>query len=227
MIMRKQVLLMTMSVVALLASAYTPNTKWPYVYENFSEGTLYRGKDYSVAQFNIHYMGNVLHYISPEDDKIYTAKGNDVDSVMIADRKYVLVDHKDGRKMMEVVAQSGGNMAFRLDYVDFDAAMQSGGGAYGSSSNSSATRNLSSLDLGGMNNPKHGLLLQEKNDGKSLVVRSRYYLRIGKFDIEANKKAVEQIVPAEKEEEWKQFLKKNKIKWKKPESLLQVLEFFK
>ena len=227
MIMRKQVLLMTMSVVALLASAYTPNTKWPYVYENFSEGTLYRGKDYSVAQFNIHYMGNVLHYISPEDDKIYTAKGNDVDSVMIADRKYVLVDHKDGRKMMEVVAQSGENKAFRLDYVDFDAAMQSSGGAYGSSSNSSATRNLSSLDLGGMNNPKHGLLLQEKNDGKSLVVRSRYYLRIGKFDIEANKKAVEQIVPAEKEEEWKQFLKKNKIKWKKPESLQLVLEFFK
>ena len=227
MIMRKQVLLVMMSVMALVAGAYTPNTKWPYVYENFAEGTLYRGKDYSVAQFNIHYMGNVLHYINPEDDKIYTAKGNDVDSVMIADRKYVLVDHKDGRKMMEVVAQSGGNMAFRLDYVDFDAAMQSGGGAYGSSSNSSATRNLSSLDLGGMNNPKHGLLLQEKNDGKSLVVRSRYYLRIGKFDIEANKKAVEQIVPAEKEEEWKQFLKKNKIKWKKPESLLQVLEFFK
>ena len=227
MIMRKQVLLMTMSVVALLASAYTPNTKWPYVYENFTEGTLYRGKDYSMAQFNIHYMGNVLHYISPEDDKIYTAKGNDVDSVVIADKTNILVDHKDGRKMMEVVAQSGENKAFRLDYVDFDAAMQSSGGAYGSSSNSSATRNLSSLDLGGMNNPKHGLLLQEKNDGKSLVVRSRYYLRIGKFDIEANKKAVEQIVPAEKEEEWKQFLKKNKIKWKKPESLQLVLEFFK
>ena len=225
--MRKQVLLVMMSVVALVAGAYTPNTKWPYVYENFAEGTLYSGKDYSVAQFNIHYMGNVLHYISPEDDKIYTAKGNDVDSVVIADKIYMLVDHKDGRKMMEVVAQSGENKAFRLDYVDFDAAMQSGGGAYGSSSNSSATRNLSSLDLGGMNNPKHGLLLQEKNDGKSLVVRSRYYLRIGKFDIEANKKAVEQIVPAEKEEEWKQFLKKNKIKWKKPESLLQVLEFFK
>ena len=227
MIMRKQVLLVMMSVMALVAGAYTPNTKWPYVYENFTEGTLYRGKDYSVAQFNIHYMGNVLHYISPEDDKIYTAKGNDVDSVVIADKTYMLVDHKDGRKMMEVVAQSGENKAFRLDYVDFDAAMQSSGGAYGSSSNSSATRNLSSLDLGGMNNPKHGLLLQEKNDGKSLVVRSRYYLRIGKFDIEANKKAVEQIVPAEKEEEWKQFLKKNKIKWKKPESLLQVLEFFK
>ena len=150
-----------------------------------------------------------------------------VDSVVIADKTYMLVEHKDGRKMMEVVAQNGENNAFRLDYVDFDAAMQSSGGAYGSSSNSSATRNLSSLDLGGMNNPKHGLLLQEKNDGKSLVVRSRYYLRIGKFDIEANKKAVEQIVPAEKEEEWKQFLKKNKIKWKKPESLLQVLEFFK
>lgn len=227
MIMRKQVLLVMMSVVALVAGAYTPNTKWPYVYENFTEGTLYRGKDYSVAQFNIHYMGNVLHYINPEDDKIYTAKGNDVDSVVIADKTYMLVDHKDGRKMMEVVAQNGENKAFRLDYVDFDAAMQSSGGAYGSSSNSSATRNLSSLDLGGMNNPKHGLLLQEKNDGKSLVVRSRYYLRIGKFDIEANKKAVEQIVPAGKEEEWKQFLKKNKIKWKKPESLLQVLEFFK
>lgn len=227
MIMKRQVFTVILAFVALVVNAFTPNTKWPYMYEHFTEGTLYRGQDYSIAQFNIHYMGNVLHYVSPEDDKIYLAKGNDMDSVVINGKKFVLADHKDGKKMMEVVAQNGANMALRLDYADFEAAMRSNTGAYGSSANSSATRNLSSLELAGMNNPKHGLMLQEKNDGKTLGVRTRYYLRIGKFDIEANKKAVEQIVPADREEQWKQFLKKNKIKWKKPESLALVLEFFK
>lgn len=224
MFMKKSVLSVAVALVALTAGAFTPNTKWPYMYEDFTEGTLYRGKDYSVAQFNIHYMGNVLHYISENDDKIYSAMGNEVDSVVIDGKKFVLTQI-DGQ-MMEVTAQSGSDMVLRLDYADFDAVQKGNAGAYGASLNSASTRNLSSLEIAGMNNPQHGLLLQNKKDGISLGVRSRYYMRIGKLDIEANKKSLEMIVPADRMDEWKQFLKKNKIKWKKTESLEKILDFF-
>lgn len=220
--MKKHVLLMMMSIVALGVSAFTPNTKWPYLMENFQEGTLYRGKDYSVAQFNVHFMGNVLHYINPKDDKIYEARHNDMDSVVIGGRKFVVAD----KHVMEVVGEQGGNLVLQHDCADFNRITQPTG-AYGSSANSSATRQLSSLDLAGMNNPKHGLLLQEKNDGHELYVRSRFYLKVGDTVVEADKKDIEKMLPADKKEAWKQFLKKNKIKWKNAESLTKVLDFFK
>jgi hypothetical protein len=205
--MKKHVLLMMMSIVALGVSAFTPNTKWPYLMENFQEGTLYRGKDYSVAQFNVHFMGNVLHYINPKDDKIYEARHNDMDSVVIAGRKFVLADDM----VMEVLGECGADKVLRYDYADFSNLTQATG-AYGASANSSATRQLTSLDLAGMNNPQHGLMLQEKNDGKQFYVRTKFYLQIGNAVVEANKKEVEKILPADKKDAWKQFLKKNKIR---------------
>lgn len=222
--MKKQMFAIMAMGVVLTASAFSPNTKWPYINEHFAEGTVYCGVNYSEARMNIHLAGNVLHYISPEDDKIYTAKHSDMDSVVIAGKKYVQT--KVEGKMMEVVAENAGGMVMKLEYGDFDA-LAANTGAYGASLNSSSSRNLISLDLAGMNNQRHGLLLQEKNDGKDIPVRSRYYLRVKGMDVEANKKSIELIVPADKEEAWKAFLKKNKIKWKNPESLLLVLAFFK
>ena len=220
--MKKGIFTLLMAVVALVANAYSPNTKWPYMMEDFQEGTLYRVADYSGAQFNIHYMGNAIHFINPKDDKIYESRKTDMDSVVIAGRKFVLADDM----VMEVLGECGADKVLRYDYADFSNLTQATG-AYGASANSSATRQLTSLDLAGMNNPQHGLMLQEKNDGKQFYVRTKFYLQIGNAVVEANKKEVEKILPADKKDAWKQFLKKNKIKWKNAESLLSVLEFFK
>ena len=220
--MRKQVTLMIMLVVALTMNAFTPNTKWPYLLENFQEGTLYRGKDYSIAQFNIHLMGNKLHYVNPKDDKICESRQNDMDSVVIGGKKFVLADGE----LMQVVGSNGQNMVLLCEYADF-SGMNQAKGAYGSSSNSSATRQLTSIDLAGMNNPKHGLLLQEKNDGSELYMHKKYFLKLGNKVIEAGKKDVEKILADSQKDAWKQFLKKNKIKWKNPESLVLVLDFLK
>jgi hypothetical protein len=219
--MKKVVFFAMMSAFALAASAFTPNTKWPYMMEQFQEGTLYRGKDYSVAQFNIHYKGNVLHYINPKDDKIYEAKQNDMDSVVIAGKKFVKADGK----VMEVVAQKDANLVLKYDFADF-SQLNRATGAYGSSANSSATRQLSSIDMAGLDNPKHGLLLQEKNDGSELYIRTKYFLRVGNVVVEADKKDIEKMLPDSQKDAWKQFLKKNKIKWKNEDSLVLVLSFF-
>ena len=219
--MKKHFVLAMMAVVAIAANAFTPNTKWPYMLEDFQEGTLYRAGEYSVAQFNIHYMGNVLHYVNPKDNKIYEAKQNDMDSVVIGVQKFVLADGK----VMELVGEKGANQVLKYDYADF-AMLNQGSGAYGSSANSSATRQLTSIELAGMNNPMHGLLLQQKNDGNELFIRTKYFLRIGGQLVEANKKDVEKIVPADNKDAWKKFLKENKIKWKNAESLESVIAFF-
>lgn len=220
--MRIQILTILIFFVATIANAYSPNTKWPYLNENFAEGTVYRGKEHSVAKFNIHLVDNVLHYINPDDDKIYTAKYSEIDSVVISGTTYVQCDGK----IMQVMAKSSAGMVLRYDYADFDALFTQIG-AYGTSLNTGSGRNLSSLELAGLNNQRHGLMLQEKHDGKEIGMRKKYFLRIGKIDIEANKKDVEKILPADSKESWKLFLKNNKIKWKKPESLLLVVDFFK
>ena len=210
-----------MMAVVLVASAFTPNTKWPYLMEQFQEGTLYRGADHSVAQFNIHFKGNVLHYINPKDEKIYEAKQNDMDSVVIAGRKFVIAN----RMVMEVVAEKGENLVLKLEYADF-GQINKATGAYGSSANSSSVRQVTSIEMSGLDNPKHGLLLQEKNDGSELYICTKYYLRVGKTVVEADKKDIEKMLSDSQKDAWKQFLKKNKIKWKNVDSLVTVLGFF-
>lgn len=221
-VMKKIFLAVMTMMVAVAAYAWTPNTKWPYLFEHFTDGTLHRGQDYSEAKFNIHLQGNILHYINPTDDKIYEAKQNDMDSVVIEGRTYVV----SNRQVMEVVGQHGKNLVLKLEYGNFDPLFSSTG-AYGASLNSSSSQNWASLDLAGHNNPRHGLMLQEKEDGRSFTTRTKYFLRIGKVDVEAKKSDVEELVPAEKKDAWKQFLKQQKIKWKDAGSLEKVLEFFK
>lgn len=219
--MKKHVFAIAMLAAAFVASAqYTPNTKWPYVLENFENGVLHRGTDHSEeAMFNIHFTGNTLHYVNPTDQKIYTAKYNKIDSVVMNSGTFV--QSIDGQ-MMRVEARRGENMVLKLEYADLDA-LNTNTGAYGLSLNSSATRKLSSL---GTTNASLIMMLQERNDGTPLVIRTKYYLRIGDKDIEANKGAIEDFLTDDKKEGFKLFLKQNKIKWKKPESLAVLLQYF-
>lgn len=219
--MKKSIIIIALCFFYIASNAYTPNTQWPYLNENFEEGTVYRGKDFSSAKFNIHLVDNILHYINPDDDKIYAAKNSEIDSVVIAGVPYT---HCQG-KMMAIVAKNTRGMVLRYDYADFDALFTQTG-AYGTSLNTGSGRNLSSLELAGMSNQRHGLMLQEKHNGKEIGMRKKYYLRIGRIEVYANKKAIEEILPTDRKDEWKQFLKKNKIKWSKPESLSLVLNFF-
>lgn len=211
--------------LTLSASAqnYEPNTKWPYLYENFTPGTIYfEGNQKSTADLNIHLWGNVLHYVKP-DGKIYQTDERKVVRVEIGSDAYLFSDHK----LVRLIATEGTNLLVKLTRGDFDAMRSSGGGAYGSSLNSSATRDLSSLgfDLGGLNNPELGLMLQEKREGRTIPLVEQYFFIVGGQQIEATKKAVEKQVGNAREAELSKFLKDNKIKWKREDSLQKVLKF--
>lgn len=213
--------LMTMTNVS--AQRNEPNTKWPYLYEDFTPGTIYfESKEKSSADLNIHLWGNVLHYVT-KDGKIFQSTDQNVVRVEIGPDAYIFSDHK----LVRIIANEGTNLLVKLIRGDFDAMRSGGGGAYGASTNSSATRDLSSLglELGGLNNPELGLMLQEKRDGRSIPLVEQYFFIINGQQIEANKKGVEKFVGDAKADDLKAFIKSHKTKWKNEDSLQQLLSF--
>ena len=220
--MKKIIVLLLLVTTALTVSAqkYSPNTKWPYVYENFTEGTIFfEGNKKTKAQLNIHLLGNKLHYLA-DDGRIFTSDDKDVIRVEIGSDAYIYSDHK----LVRIVAVDKTNLLVELTKADFDALFTSTG-AYGASLNSSSSRDLSSLDLGGLENAELGRMLQEKNDGRDIPLKKQYLFILGGKQIEAVKKSVESVLNADGQKEWKDFQKQNKIKWKNEESLSQVLTF--
>ncbi|MBO4974329.1 MAG: hypothetical protein J6D17_06215 [Bacteroides sp.] len=219
--MKKVLLMILLGCTISVNAQFAPNTRWPYLYENFSQGTIYFAKNQkSEAQLNVHLLGNTLHYIT-QDGKIFEGSDKDVIRVEIGNDTYWFANHK----LMQVITQEGDCALLKLVYGDFDS-MTSGSGAYGSSLNSSASRDLSSLDLGGLNQPELGKMLQERNDGSEIPLETAYYFILGGKVVEANKKAVTETVEVSQSDNWKKFLKENKIKWKKEDSLISVLGFF-
>ena len=219
--MKKVLLMILLGCTISVNAQFAPNTRWPYLYENFSQGTIYFAKNQkSEAQLNVHLLGNTLHYIT-QDGKIFESSDKDVIRVEIGNDTYWFANHK----LMQVITQEGDCALLKLVYGDFDS-MTSGSGAYGSSLNSSASRDLSSLDLGGLNQPELGKMLQERNDGSEIPLETAYYFILGGKVVEANKKAVTETVEVSQSDNWKKLLKENKIKWKKEDSLISVLGFF-
>ena len=220
--MRKILLLFVMLSTVLTTNAqnYDPNTKWPYIYENFTDGTVFFDVNKKAQmQLNIHLWGNKLHYIS-DDKRILESRDKGVVRVEIGNDAYIFSDHK----LVKILAVDQNNLVVELTKADFDALF-TGTGAYGSSLNSSAARDLSSLDLGGIDNPELGRLLQERNDGRDLSLKRLYFFIIDGKQIEANKKEVESLLNDNGKKEWKAFQKQNKIKWKDEDSLAKVLSF--
>lgn len=213
--------LFTFSLLQVSAQKYEPNTKWPYIYQDFTKGTIFfeGNQKNSARELNIHLLGNQLHYLG-EDGRIYQSNDQKVMRVEIGSDAYIFSDHK----LVKIVANEGTNLLVMLTKANFDA-LQQGNGAYGSSLNSSATRDLSSLDLGGLDMPELGKMLQEKNDGRTIPVTQQYFFIIGGQQIEATKKSVEKFVGPAKADALKQFLKENKTKWKNEDSLTQLMKF--
>lgn len=200
---------------------YEPNTKWPYLYENFTEGTVYSSDNTrSKMMINIHLAGNVLHYIG-KDDRIYKADDNKITRVEIGGDVYLFVN----RQLMQLIDSNGNNVLLKLVDADFSRMQSAGGGAYGSDANTLATTKVSSLDLGGMNTPELAKMLLEREDGATIPLVTRYYFIINNKRVEASSGDVGKLIGKVREKEFKAFCKKNKVKWKNEDSLKTVLRY--
>ena len=197
---------------------YQPTSVWPYLYSDFTEGELQMiGGAPQKGIYNIHLSEGRLHFI--EDGMIREASFSEVFSVRIGKDYFANV----GGSMMKVLAQSDQGMVVEKSVVDL-VALNSSGGAYGSSSSTQATMSLSSMEgVGGTRtNMNHMELRNSRDEGQLLPLTVHLYLLIDGVLIPATKKEVADSGRATKEE-LKVFYKENKIRWKDPQSLLLLV----
>lgn len=201
-------------------SAQDPTTQWPYLFPEFRPGYVEiqdgKTKPYSM---NIHLRHAQLHYLDT-DGIIKEAVIGEVIGAQVGSDRFLQVKGE----MMRVVAQSEHGCVVEEVLGDY-AALNETGGAYGSSSQTSATRKLSSIETDSQINQNHMLLMQSRSDGQLLDLIKTYYLVYPGFIVKANRGEVEKIIPAEQSAAWKTWTKTNKIKWNRPESLVSLLDF--
>lgn len=215
----KRLIILAAMLASLAAAAQTPSTTWPYLYDNFTQGTIYM-KDGAKSDvlLNVQVRHDKLHFI--DKDIIREADLSKVTAVTIADDKYIPVNGE----MRKIVAK-GDNGAVVVSLIGDFAALQETGGGYGASSETASTRKLSSVERDGQVNQNHMLILKEKENGADLNIITTYYLIKGNDCIKATRKDVEASLPDGAKANWKAWLKANKIKWRDPDSLLKVVDF--
>jgi len=218
----KKVLIILMVMIAPYIAAQDITTNWPYIYKDFTKGTVYyKGGQKTEALMNIHLLRGTLHFLDKEIIK--EARSVDILVVEIGDDKYFASNNQ----MLKVISGTQTSFLGELSIADF-TALNEPGAAYGASANSQSTKKLTSLDSRTAGNfvTNHIELKNNKDGGSLLPVSKKYYIVSGGEIYLATKKGIESKMPLEKKREFLDFVKKNKIKWKTPESLVKLLEYF-
>lgn len=202
------------------AQNHKPTTTWPYLYADFQPGELKKTTGAPIeGTYNIHIYQGTLHFI--EDGMIREVLSSQVFSLKIGMDYYANV----GGTMMKVLARSDNGFIAQETLADI-AALNSTGGAYGSSSNSISTQALSSLEgIGGSrSNMNHMELKNSKDEGQVLPVKDKLYLVMDHAVVFAAKKDVTELYGIDKKAV-NAFIKENQIKWKDPQSLIVLLDY--
>lgn len=198
----------------------SPTTTWPYLYPDFTEGEIL-AQDGSTqkALLNVHVLYATLHFI--DGDYIKEMPSGKVFSARIGNDYFI----NAGGRIMKILAQNENGYVAECSEVDI-ATLNSTGAAYGSSSTTLGTMNLSSLEGIGATNSNSSLnhmeIKNNKENGKTLPLIKKKYLFAAKKCIYATRKDVAEAVDPDA---FKAFLKTNKIKWSNPQSLLGVVDF--
>lgn len=205
--------------VSIAALAQNPTTTFPYLYDNFIEGSVVMDTGArETRQMNIHLRKGALHYI--DKSVVREAFLKDVVAVEIGADIFI----PSSGVMYKVVAKNENGCVAEQNLGDFQAAIASEG-AYGTSSTTAATMKLTSVQADSQVNQNYMNILNEKDLGMSLPVVTTKWIITPKYTVKATKKEVTALVPGERLQEWKDFQKSSKIKWKDNVSLLKVVDF--
>lgn len=214
------IVMLILSLGCMSAQNHKPTTTWPYLYADFQPGELKKITGAPIeGSYNIHIHLGTLHFI--EDGFIREVSSSEIFSVKIGMDFYASV----GGTIMKVLARSDNGFIAQETLADI-AALNSTGGAYGSSSNSISTQALSSLEgIGGSrSNMNHMELKNSKDEGQVLPVKDKLYLVMDHAVVFAAKKDVTELYGVDKKAV-NAFIKENQIKWKDPQSLIVLLDY--
>ena len=198
-----------------------PTVNWPYLYPDFIEGesTLIGGKTVT-AKYNIHLGLGALHFVN--DGTIAESSVSNIFTIKLGDD----ILRNVGGKMMKVLAQAEGGLVVQETLADYSAIVRDDGAYGGSLSNAAQGFSYDENygNYGYLVTNVYEDLLSIKNEAEELPVNVKTYLFIDNNLIIASKKNVSAL-PGVDKKAFTDFLKANKIDWKKPEDLAKVIDF--
>lgn len=224
----KKILLLTFVLsfmtIPLFAQKYEPRDTWPFVYENFTDGSLYSstGDVLLSAKMNVSILNQKLYYLRGETImeadmvRLYAAKINSGP----AEDLYVNV----GAKMYRVLAESDGGAALQADILDVERYNKASIG-YGVTSYTASTQNVSGLAMESSAGVNINTAMASKEGGEPLPVLEKKYILYGQGRIVPALKREVMDIPDLDKQAAKVFFKENKIKWNQAASLTQVADF--
>lgn len=201
-----------------IAVAQGPTTTWPYINNNFQNAVIYLKSGGKVEYLsNIHLQDCRLHYV--KGSNIMESDMKDILVVELASKRYMNINNS----LMEIVCEGKNGFVAQLSKPDY-AKLNETGGAYGSSSNTTSTKALTSLEgIGSVTT--HMLQQSEKENGKVIPLLKEYYIVANGNVYPGQKKLFEKMLPADKQAGLKAFLKANKVRWNTPEDLLKLVDY--
>lgn len=221
--MKKIILTVTFAVMSIcaLAQSYQPSTKWPLVYENFVDGAIRTRTgslieplplNVSVADASLMYGQNGV-VMKADMSTIFTARvGEDV---------YVNV----GNKLYKVLVEADKGWILQLTSVDIDKMNRVDIG-YGVQSTTASSMNVNSLVEASSSivNMRFDAFDRYSKEGAPLALSVERYIYAAGQLIQASKSALKDYPGIDKKDA-DAFIKANKIKWSKPESLAVLIDF--
>jgi len=220
--MKKSFLNLLFLSLSLFVYAQECTTTWPYLYSDFSEGKVYYKSGNVESKFlNISIIENRLHFIEGEDI-VELKSANNIAKVEIIKDCYLPYMGK----FYQVISQGKEDGCLALIITGDFKSLSESSGAYGSSSNTTSSMDLSSIDVRYRmySNINHMSLRNNKDEGKTIPLLKKYFFITDGNIIPAKAKDVENSLPdAQKKKEFKTFVKANKIKWNNPTDLAKLL----
>ena len=222
----KKILLLTFVLsfmtIPLFAQKYEPRDTWPFVYENFTDGSLYSstGDVLLSARMNVSVLNQKLYYLKGETImeadmvRLYAAK------IGPAEDLYVNV----GAKMYRVLAESDGGAALQADILDVERYNKASIG-YGVTSYTASTQNVSGLAMESSAGVNINTAMASREGGEPLPILEKKYILYGQGRIVPALKREVMDIPDLDKQAAKEFFKENKIKWNQAASLTQVADF--
>ena len=208
-------------------SRFEPTSTWPYLYGNFSKGTVLNNKGNTIDydRLNVNVINGKMHFV--KDGKIMEADMGTVYVVRVNEDVYLNCQGK----LMKVEKESENGAVVTYREVDRDKMSRANIG-YGTSAVAS-TRNISIVEVeanigssGAIPTLNRSLDEASKSiyDGDPLVLKQSTFLVIDVYLVPAKKKDVTEDARFDSAKVEK-FIKDHKITWNRHEDLSSLVEF--
>ncbi|MBQ6576400.1 MAG: hypothetical protein IJL91_01450 [Bacteroidales bacterium] len=203
-------------------SRFEPTTTWPYLFEDFSPGTVLtnKGNTLDYDKLNVNVINGKMHFV--KDDKIMEIDMMTVYVVRVKEDVFLNVQGK----LMKVMKETENGAVVSLTEVDKEKMSRTSIG-YGTSAIAS-TQNISTAALesnsGSIINKSLGSATVDRFAGDPLILMKTTYLVVDGLLLPARKKDV--ISDARfNSKQVEDYIKQHKTKWNNTDNLSELVEF--